>query len=288
MNFDRKKLFDGLRKRFGKLDHVQGLVIGSMVAEFERRKLSDVRWLAYMLATGWGESQWRPVREGFKATDAEARKHVAMLKRKGVIKTDYAKPDPVTGKSYYGRGCPTQITHKVNYEINGQRLNLPLVTDPDLALQVPVGVAIGFEGMIHGLFTGKKLADYFSATRNDPVNARRIINGTNKAQTFAKWHYQILEVLEAARLIEPVKAQEFDDPRAPKDEPPAEVATDKGKPQGEPSGGVGGVAGGVVAGGVGTGAAAAVVAGYDWKLVALVAGCAVAAGVIAWIVFKKK
>jgi putative chitinase len=42
-----------------------------------------------------------------------------------------------------------------------------------------------FVGMNRGMFTGKKLSDYFSGTTEDWVNARRIINGTDRAALIA-------------------------------------------------------------------------------------------------------
>jgi hypothetical protein len=42
-----------------------------------------------------------------------------------------------------------------------------------------------FEGMERGSFTGKKLADYFNDKNTDPVGARKIINGTDRAGTIA-------------------------------------------------------------------------------------------------------
>ena len=35
--------------------------------------------------------------------------------------------------------------------------------------------------MHKGLFTGKKLSDYINATKTDYLNARRIINGVDRA-----------------------------------------------------------------------------------------------------------
>ena len=40
-------------------------------------------------------------------------------------------------------------------------------------------------GMQRGWFTGRRLADYFNPERGDWVNARRIINGTDKANLIA-------------------------------------------------------------------------------------------------------
>jgi hypothetical protein len=42
-----------------------------------------------------------------------------------------------------------------------------------------------FDGMTKGIFTGKKLSDYIADGRRDYVNARRIINGTDRAKEIA-------------------------------------------------------------------------------------------------------
>ena len=68
-------------------------------------------------------------------------------------------------------------------------LNVDLVNHPDLALELDNATNIMFIGMIKGLFTGKSLGDYFNQTVEDPVNARKIINGLDKAQAIAVyWH----------------------------------------------------------------------------------------------------
>jgi hypothetical protein len=41
--------------------------------------------------------------------------------------------------------------------------------------------------MERGLFTGKKLSDYFNDKKTDWRNARRIINGLDKADTIARY-----------------------------------------------------------------------------------------------------
>jgi hypothetical protein len=96
----------------------------------------------------------------------------------------YGVADPATGKVYYGRGL-VQLTWKANYQKFGPLCGVDLVGDPDLALGLSVSVAILFEGMLAGLFTGKKVADYFTATTTDWVGARRIINGEDQARTIA-------------------------------------------------------------------------------------------------------
>ena len=68
---------------------------------------------------------------------------------------------------------------------------------PALAMRPDVAAAILFYGMVEGWFTGKKLADYFGPGRNDPVGARRIINGTDKAATIAGYHATFVDALTA-------------------------------------------------------------------------------------------
>jgi hypothetical protein len=53
-----------------------------------------------------------------------------------------------------------------------------------------------FAGMRKGIFTGKKFADYFSANKTDWVNARRIINGTDKARLIAEYAQDFYDFLE--------------------------------------------------------------------------------------------
>lgn len=85
---------------------------------------------------------------------------------------------------YYGRGF-IQITWKSNYIKFGKLLDIDLVNDPDLALDIDYAIFILVYGMKHGTFTGKKLEDYIN---DDTVNfnsARRIVNGTDKAEHIA-------------------------------------------------------------------------------------------------------
>lgn len=101
---------------------------------------------------------------------------------------------------YYGRGY-VQLTHRTNYEKFSKILGVDLVNNPDLAVDKRHASTIIVHGMVHGVFTGalkkdgvhwsgKKLADYFDG-KADWINARRIINGLDRAQEVAnlakKW-----------------------------------------------------------------------------------------------------
>ncbi len=150
-------------------------------------EITDRRWLAYVMATAWHETQLRPVREGFKKTDAAARKHVAWMYRKHLIVLPYHLPDPVTGHVYYGRGY-VQLTWAVNYKKLGAAIGMgdALYRNPDLVLKPEIASKVLFVGMIKGKFRyskrrhprgWQKLKLFFNDRASNWSGARNIING---------------------------------------------------------------------------------------------------------------
>jgi putative chitinase len=140
----------------------------------------DDRRLAYMLATAHHETDrtMQPIRErGGAAYLARmydiAGERPALARRMG-------NTQPGDGVRYCGRGY-VQLTWRRNYRMAGAKLGLDLERQPDLALDPAVAADIMFAGMAEGWFTGRTLADCFSATREDWRGARRIINGLDKA-----------------------------------------------------------------------------------------------------------
>ena len=67
--------------------------------------------------------------------------------------------------------------------------------NPDLVMKPEYALPILFVGMNEGWFTGRKLSDYFGGTEADPKNARRIINGTDKADEIAGLYRQYVRAL---------------------------------------------------------------------------------------------
>ena len=88
-----------------------------------------------------------------------------------------------------------QLTWFDNYLKAGKLVNANLVDFPELACDLVYATEILVEGMISGLFTGKKLSDYFNDTKEDPINARRIINSLDKAELIAGYYYKFLNAI---------------------------------------------------------------------------------------------
>jgi predicted chitinase len=170
---NRKTFFDSIRESIfkGSISQQQVEGIDTILNEWEAQGLTDLRWLAYMLATTFHETAktMQPIAEYGKG---KGRK--------------YGNPDPVTGKIYYGRGF-CQLTWKANYKTMGDLLGKPLVEEPELALKPEIATQILFKGMIRGLFTGKKLSDYFDTDTQDWEHARKIINGMDCALLIANY-----------------------------------------------------------------------------------------------------
>ncbi|TBY41580.1 hypothetical protein [Rhizobium leguminosarum] len=144
--------------------------LNKILDEWERRGLSDVRWLAYMLATTFHETggKMQPVREA------------------GGEK--YLKSQP-----YYpwvGEGL-VQVT----WEKNARQFG---ATKPGQLMTWPVALRALFDGCIKGLFTGLSLRDFFNDRKDDPVGARKIVNGRDKAALIAGYHRNFLDAINAA------------------------------------------------------------------------------------------
>lgn len=172
----------------GTLTQAQVDGCNAILYEWERRAWPDLRWLAYMLATPFLETNrtMQPVREAYYLNPPD-QWSAASGKAESYRKTLRYYP-------FYGRGL-SQITWEDNYRKFSPLVGVDLVAEPDRALEPAVAVKIMFEGMSRGLFTGVGLARYFNPTTDDPVNARRIINGTDRAAEFADVHRSFLAAL---------------------------------------------------------------------------------------------
>ena len=186
----------------------------------QREGVTDLRRIAYVFASVFHETGGRmvPVRETFATSDRQAMDRLDAAWRAGKLK--WVK-EPYWRDGWFGRGL-IQLTHRANYVRMGRRLGVPLDTNPALALELDTGARIAVVGMNEGLFTGKRLADYFNSETTDPVGARRIVNGTDKAKLIAGYFEAFLGALQAADERTPLPKDISDEEAAPDDVPPAE------------------------------------------------------------------
>ena len=178
----RQGLFGGRLKQ----SQVDGLnfILDTWVKNYARR---DDRWLAYALATTHHETDMKmqPINEYggnryyFDMYDI-AGKRPEVARRLGNTQAG-------DGVRFHGRGF-VQLTGRTNYTGMQTKFGVDLTAsdaNADRVLGPELAAAIMFSGMERGVFTGKKFADYFNGEDEDWVNARRIINGTDKANLIA-------------------------------------------------------------------------------------------------------
>lgn len=179
----------------GRLDRGQVAGMKVVIEECAARDVQDAAQVAYILATVFHETAFtmQPIKEFGSASyfrsmyDIEGRRP-AVARRLGNLM-------PGDGAKYCGRGF-VQITGRRNYADWARRLGVDLLSEPDLALQPLHAARILVEGMKLGTFTGKKLDDYISGRARDFHNARRIINGKDKATRIAGYARKFLAALE--------------------------------------------------------------------------------------------
>lgn len=139
---------------------------------------------AYVLATVEHETggTFKPVRETFAKSDKQAIQRLSRAYEKGQL--PWVR-EPYWLDGYFGRGY-VQLTHKYNYEKAGKKLGIDLVAHTEKALDPAISAEITVRGMKEGWFTGKKLSDYITLKKSDFRNARRIVNGMDRAAHIAK------------------------------------------------------------------------------------------------------
>jgi putative chitinase len=193
--YDRKFFYDNVRKDLFRGTLTQSQVDGmNYLLEvwewgFEPWNPNDgTMWLAYCLATFYHETDYtmQPIEEYGRGSGKS-----------------YGKPAGPYGQCYYGRGH-VQLTWEANYK-NGQqylkdRYGVEAGIHPDASkmLDAQTSALISYDGMVYGWFTGVGLPKYLSKSKGieDPVNARRIVNGTDQASKIAGYYWSFKKALK--------------------------------------------------------------------------------------------
>lgn len=167
------------------------------------QSLTDPRQVAYLLATIKHETAhtFQPViergqRAYFNRYDPSTRLGKAL-----------GNSSQGDGYRFRGRGY-VQITGRRNYQKLSSIVARDLVAKPEDACLPEVAFQIAVVGMLQGLFTGKAIGRYINERKCDYVNARRVINGTDKAETIAFYAERFEELLKKTSNVNSPGKQE--------------------------------------------------------------------------------
>ena len=89
-----------------------------------------------------------------------------------------------------------RIVYEITYKKFSSIVGEDLIKNPDFALRPRVAARILVEGSLKGMFTGRKLSDYIkTGSTGEFVEARRVINGVDKASLIASHAVKFLDCL---------------------------------------------------------------------------------------------
>lgn len=218
---NKEKFFSNVRTNIfnGRLSQSKVDGLNAIMDAAEKLGVTDIRMLAYAMATPVIETggTYEPVTESLNySVDAllskfpnrisadEAKKYgrtssqPANQEMIGNIiyggewgRKNLGNTNPGDGFKYLGRGL-VQLTGRRLYGIFGY------LDNPQDAAHVKDSALVMVKGMRDGTFTGKKFSDYFNSAPPDWVNARRMVNGTDRAADIAKFAVQYYDALRAA------------------------------------------------------------------------------------------
>jgi len=206
MKFDRDTFWHEFRIAFGSVPQSVVDAVESLLSAFE----NDATWIsvqeiAYALATIKHETAgtFEPITE--RGSKSYFNKYDG--------REDLGNTEPGDGYRYRGRGY-VQITGRKNYRKFG------IDAEPEKALEPDTAFPILSVGMHVGSFTGKKLSDYINANKKDYKNARRIINGTDKADVIAGYAFAFEKALNSSAAA-PVPTNTAISPRSDQEQEPS-------------------------------------------------------------------
>lgn len=218
---DKKTFFAYARKApfGGRLTQAQVDGMAAILDAPSAASLSDEK-IAYVLATVFHETgaNMQPVRENMSYS---ASRILQVFGKNHSAKVTAAEAKTLAGnpkalaERVYGLGNPSKAREFGNtvagygYKYRGGGMDqrtgfnhykrVGLQNNPDKVLELSEAVRVMIVDMIAGAYTGKKLSDYFNANGNNPIAARAIINGTDKAKLIAGYYQNFLDALQAGR-----------------------------------------------------------------------------------------
>lgn len=167
--------------------------VEGLMKTFSRSRISSADALAYGRKTG-------------RAANQQAIANLVYGGEWG--RENLGNTEPNDGWTYRGGGL-VQVTGRRNFERVGLATGNDLIAEPDMINDPAISAAALVFGSRDGWFTGKKLSDYISGSKADYRNARRVINGMDRADDIAAYAraYEAVLGMSPARALQTILAK---------------------------------------------------------------------------------
>ena len=183
--YNREYFFHNYRNYFGKINQSQVDGLEFLLSKFDNETQFSNEQIAYMLASVKHETDhtFQPIEErgGYNYFKY-------LIGKLGIRSLAEAN-------KYKGRGF-IQATGRTNYEKYSLILGIDFITNPELVREPENAYKIMIYGFVNGTFTGKKITDYINENECDFYNARRCINGLDKAVLISGYADKIYNCLK--------------------------------------------------------------------------------------------
>ena len=196
----RSSFFDHYRRTFGPADAQTRQRLASIFDYLERNpEVSDIRTLAYTLATLKNETN-----DTFQPSTEAG--NPQLLERLYGPQTgagrSFGHTQPGDATRYRGRGY-ILITGRRNYASISAALGLrgtpnDLEANPDNMLRPEIAFRAAIVSLTRGSLTGRRLPEFITSDRADYRNARRVVNGLDRADLIAGYAEQFEQILRAS------------------------------------------------------------------------------------------
>ena len=173
---NRSIFYESFRAAFGRLRQSQVDGMNILLALMDADPWPTIWHAAYFMATVKHEAAetWWPISER-GPIDYFGQYEPGMR-----IGNELGNVMPGDGYLYRGRGY-VQVTGRRNYERATKETGFPLLSYPEGLLWPALSYQVAKSGMLLGWFTGASLDNY----SGDYRNARRVVNGTDRAELIA-------------------------------------------------------------------------------------------------------
>lgn len=210
---NEKAFYDAARVTLfgGRISTVQFSRLAALLREAELYQTVEPEHGAYILATAhWETDRLNAMEEYASGSAYEGR-------------ADLGNDQPGDGLRFKGRGFP-MLTGRKNYAWASTLGVGDLVAQPHEASDPDISARILFIGMMTGAFTGVGLGRFINSGKVDFINARKVVNGLDRAETIADLAERYLAAIQAGLTLPAIEPEKVAHSRVPMPESDSRAA----------------------------------------------------------------